>query len=294
MGQVNFAGQRSSKVMQNNAHVQSHVAYNSAAFVSRYHPVYHQKSVFYNDHIHYYNQVLITHPVVWETWHAHGFYGPWWYGFYPVSNIEIYFYNPMVYWFYTPYWDDFYYRTWYATEYNAYPDLNRPFPFYGVWYPTDNLRQLLFGASAMSAEKQAAFRSQVQVFTQMVTQELANQVQTHVSLSKGDIALTHYEIVGYDDAVILEGAVSFQSKTYNFKGLVNLNAANKDKEHQTQVFLAASSESPPTQGQLKQLDQLNASIGQVRGEAGPAPSTSATPANTPSGEVSADPQKPKQ
>ena len=290
LSRVDFANHRSAEVMRTDAHVNNHVTYHSATFVSNFRPIYQQKNVVFNEHLEHYHQFVIAHPLVWDAWHAHHFYGGYYYGFHPIPNIEIYFYNPMVHWFYIGTWDDQYYRTWYASEYEAYPALNRPFQYYGVYYPTDNLRQLLFGVSAMSVDKHAAFRSQINTFTQDITQQLANQLKTHVVLSKGDLVITHYEILGYDDAVVLEGAVNFQSKSHNFKGMINLNPTDTSEAHRTQAFVAVSSENPPGQDQLSSLDQLNASIESVRGDAAPAAPESNPVENAPSGEVSADPK----
>ena len=290
---VEFAGQRASTVMRNDPHVANHVSYHSAAFVSTLHPVYQQKSVLINEHFQHYRTFIVDHPAVWQRWHAHHFYGGFYYGFHPVSDIQIYFYNPMVHWFYIGTWDEQYYRTWYAGEYAAYPQLNHPFEYYGVYYPTDNLRQLLFGLSAMPVERQAVFRTEVSSFTQDLTQQLANQLKTHVTLSKGDVVITHYEILGSDEAVEVEGFVNFQNKSHNFKGMINLLSSDHASPNRTQVFVATSSAEGPTDPQLKALDSLNASIDQVRGEALPDPvviAPSAPPAPQPSGEVSADPK----
>ena len=300
LGQVNFANQRAAQVMKSNPQIRSQVAQSNAAFTNNFHSAYHQRNQFYHDQYHHFhNTVVVVNPAYWYPWWGFGFYGAWWWGYYPCPNIGLYFYNPMVYWFYTPYWNDYYYQTWYAGDYSAYPNANRAFPYYGVWYPTENLKQLLLGTSAMSAERQAAFRVQIESFTQLLTQAVANESQSHVTLSKGDIARTHYEMLKNDDGVLLEGGVAFKGTTYHFKGLLNLNSKDKEKEHQTQVFVANVTDKPPTDDQKKEMEKLNQSIAEVRGAPEPSPSpvssaspsSSASPADTPKGEVSADPKK---
>lgn len=285
---VEFASQRAANTMKMDAHIQNSVAFSSAAFASTMHPVYQRRVGFYNEQFIHYNSLVLEHPVYWQTWHQHFFYGGFYYGFHPCPDINIYFYNPMVHWFYVSTWDPHYYHVWYADEYQASPQLDRPFEYFGVYYPTDNLRQLLFGVSGMSVEKQNHFRLSMIPFTQKVAQQLANVTHQHVALSKGDIVVTHYEILGYDDAVVMEGFVTHQNQTYNFKGLIGL-----ESQPEEQVFLAGTNDSPsPTE--LQNLDILNRSINDIRGEttnvvASPAPGAVAAP--TPSGEVSADPQK---
>ncbi len=299
MNQVNFANQRVSSVMRSNPQIQSQVRQGRTAFASHFHSAFHRNDAFFHDQFHHFHNTVFVSPAFWSPWWGLGFYGAWWWGFYPCPDIGVYFYNPMVYWFYTPYWNDYYYRTWYAGDYSADPNTRHAFPYYGVWYPTENLKQLLLGASAMSAERQAVFRAQIESFTQLLTQALANESKEHVTLSKGDIALTHYEMLKNDEGVLLEGGVALKGTTHHFKGLLNLNGKDTEKEHQTQVFVANVTDKPPSDDQKKEMERLNKSIDDVRGGPEPSPSpapassppTSASPGNTPSGEVSADPQK---
>lgn len=279
---VDFATQRASGIMKADSHIKDAVAFHSATYSSALHPVYQQKSLFISDQFHHYNTFIVEHPVVWENWHQHYFYGGFYYGFHPCYDINIYFYNPMVHWFYVGAWDEHFYKTWYKTEYVAYPQLHKPFEYFGVYYPTDNLRQLLFGVSGMTVEKQAQFRTSIEDFTKKLTQQLANGLKQRVVLSKGDIVVTHYEVLGYDDAVVMEGFVTHQGKAYNFKGLLSLEPSEEQ-----QVFVATTVDAAPTGEQIQNLDSLHSAIDNIRGEsATPAPA----PVPTPSGEVSADPQ----
>jgi hypothetical protein len=297
LNRVEFAHQRSINVMRTSPGINNHVSFHSAAYSGTLHPIYMHKQTLYTDHFNHYHAYIVDHPGYWRPWHDHYFYGGFYYGFHPVPDMSIYFYNPLVHWFYIGTWDDNYYRTWYGPEYEAYPQLNRPFNYYGVYYPTDNLRQLLFGVSAMPVEKQARFRTGITAFTQEVSQQVANVSHQHVVLNNGDIAVTHYETLGQDDGLDLEGVVTFQSKAYSFKGVINLDPANT-----VQVFVAGDSDSNPTPAQLKSLDDMNSSINTLRGDATPnedsgvkAPNLSSDGPEYPnapaaSGQVSADPK----
>jgi hypothetical protein len=292
LNRVEFAHQRSETVMRNSPQIKNHVAFHSAAFAGTLHPIYLHKQTVYEENFNRFHTVVVQHPVAWRDWHYHHFYGGFYYGFHPIPDVSIYFYNPMVHWFYIGTWDDTYYRTWYAQEYEAYPQLNQPFTFYGVYYPTDNLRQLLFCVSAMPVDKQARFRTGITEFTQKLTQQLANFTHQHVALSNGDIVVSHYETLGLGGGLDLEGVVNFQSKSYNFKGLINL-----ETDHQVDVFIAGNGESAPSADQLKHLDELNHQMDEIRGVSSEtqapatAGSTPAYPAEAApaSGEASADP-----
>jgi hypothetical protein len=288
MNRVQFAHNREDQVMRASPEVRNHVSFHSAAFTGTLHPIYAHKQAIYAENFNHFHNVVIEHPIIWRDWHEHHFFGGFYYGFHPIPDVSIYFYNPLVHWFYIGTWDDHYYRTWYGNEYEAYPEMHHAFPYYGVYYPTDNLRQLLFGVSAMPVDKQARFRDGMIRYTRDATQEVANNSHDHVTLSNGDIVITHYEILGSDDGVDLEGIINHNNKSYNFKGLINLDTANS-----VNVFVTGNGETAPSTEQVRQLDVLNHSIDEVRGDANPETPPSATPAEEAapaSGEVSADPK----
>ena len=136
----------------------------------------------------------------------------------------------------------------------------------------------------MPVDKQAQFRTGMIDMTLQITQQIANLTHQHVVLSNGDILLTHYETLGADDGVEIDGAVTFQSKSYNFKGALPLNPSVPP-----QVFVTGGGEIPPTTSEFAQIDSLNHSIEVLRGNA--IVDSTPTPAPLmPSGEVSADPK----
>jgi len=286
LSRVDFAHNRSESVMRNDPRVTDVVRVNRARFTNFYRPEFEHRIGIFNGFVSHYNGIIIAHPPFLDIWHHHYFFGGFYWGFHPIVDIDAYFYNPMVYWFYVGTFDDYYYRNWYRTEYDTYPELHKPFEYHGLYYPTENLKQLLFGVSAMTGEKQASFRTAISTFTRKLAQNMANGLGTRVRLSNGDIAVTHYEVINYDNAVDLEGIVNYKGQSYNFKGLIDL-----ENPSESDVFVPATWDKNPTPEQLAKLDSLNAHISSLKGIPEPEVSTEPEPVMSapPSGEVSADP-----
>jgi hypothetical protein len=284
---VEFAHGRTDQVMKKDLRITEVVRGGRAGYMNNFRHEFEHRSPGIDVVLHRYNTILIEHPQIVNIWHSHYFYGGFYYGFHPILDIDVYFYNPVVYWFYARNADDYYYRNWYRAEYDAYPALHAPFEFPGLYYPTENLRQLLFGVSAMPVDRQVRFREAIALFTRRLAQNLANSFNTHVRLVNGDIVVTHYEILGYDEAVVLEGLVSFNGGGYHFKGLLDLQTPA-----QTNVFAPVALDVEPSAAQIQSLDELNARIAQLKGEPapGPVPATNAPNTPPPAAEVNADPQ----
>jgi hypothetical protein len=284
VNRVNFANTRSENVMRNDVHVTESVRYGRSHFVNNYRPVYEQRNLVINGYVNHYNQIVLRYPQYIGLWHQHYFYGGFYYGFHPLINIDAYFYNPMVYWFYMPNYNTQYYSTWYnGSQYEAYPTLHYPFSYHGLYYPTDNLKQLLFGVSAMTLDRQVQFRAAITLFTKDLAQQLANTLNQHIKMSNGDIVVTHYEILGNDESIELEGFISFNGVEYNFKGLLDLQDPRR-----TSVFVPKSLEATPDAQSVKTLDQMNGQIDIIKNDSTSSavePEIPATPA-----EVNADPQ----
>jgi hypothetical protein len=280
---IQFANGRSESVMRNNVRVTESVHIGRSAFVNSYRPGFESRSVIFNRYSAHYNELVIGHPLVFNYWHRHYFYGGFYYGFHPLLNIDAYFYNPMVYWMFVPTYNEYYYRTWYSAEYDAYPALHYPFLYHGLYYPTENLKQLLFGVSAMPVDRQVQFRAALTNFTKELAQTLANETHQHVRMTNGDVVVTHYAIVGYDESIELEGFVNLAGVDYNFKGLLDL----QEPAH-TSVFVPQALDQEPTDVEAQPLDQMNAKIDSIKGESQGAPIEAEIPA-TPA-EVTAEPQ----
>jgi hypothetical protein len=275
--------------MKRDVHVTDAVRLGRAHFANGYRHEFEHKQVFIDTYLHHYNTIVLEHRPIVALWNRHLFFGGFYYGFHPVLDIDAYFYNPLVYWFYVGAANDAYYRTWYAADYDAHPELHRPFAYPGLYYPTENLRQMLFGVSAMPIDKQIRFREAMGLFTQRIAQNLANATGQHVLLSKGDITVTHYEVVGYDDAIVLEGFVNFNGNSHDFKGMLDL-----ENPAQTTVIAPISLDVAPTPPQVQTLDALNARIAEMKGEPAPvqaSPNVTEAPveAEPATGQISADP-----
>jgi hypothetical protein len=244
----------------------------------------------FDNYFHRYNKIRLDRYPHLNLWHKHRFFGGFHYGFHPELQIDSYFYNPVVYWFYANKFDEPLYRSWYVTEYEAYPQLHRPFMYHGVYFPTENLRLLLFGVSAMSVQKQVQFRDAITLFTQRMAQALADKFSEKVRLSTGDITVTHYELLGFDDAVVLEGFVTVDDKAYDFKGLLDLKDTNS-----TAVIAPVSLDKKPSTEQIKTLEGLNKRISEIQGDdssvVAQPENDEAVEAQPAAGEVVAEPKK---
>jgi hypothetical protein len=282
---IELANTRTNDLMKKNHHVTEAVRVGRVKFSNLYRPEFEHRSPVFDAALQRFNMHIVSHPKIINSWNSHYFYGGFHYGFHPIHDIDVYFYNPLVYWFYVRNFDEQYYRNWYTAEYDAYPQLHTPFMYAGLYYPTENLRQLLFGVSAMTVQKQIHFREGVSLFTKKLAQSLANSFGSRIRLTTGDIVVSHYEVLGYDEAIVLEGLVTAAGKDYNYKGLIDLRNPGM-----TVVFAPASLDVAPTAAQIHSLDQLNAKIAEIKGEPTPvAPVLMATPEETP-GEVTAEPE----
>jgi hypothetical protein len=282
-----FATNRIETHMVHDVHVNEVVTRGRASYANYYRPEFDRRVPVINIGIRHYNSMLIAHPIFFNHWHNHFFYGGYYYGFHPVPEIDLYFYNPMVYWFYQPAIDEGYYRNWYGPHYDAYPILHQPFAYHGLYYPTENLRLLLFGVSAMTVDKQVNFRQSMNLFTQELAQNMANSLHTHVRLANGDVVITHYEMLGTDEGVVVEGFVNMGEMDYNFKGVLDLNVPAR-----TEVLAPVSMDQDPTVQQLTTIDHINAHVAELRGEPVPPPQSpiQAMPAPIQPGAIEVDPK----
>jgi hypothetical protein len=286
LNRVEFAQGREDKLMRRDPRTTEVVSVGRARFATVYRHEFEHKTVFIDTGLHHYNTIILEHPQVVGLWRTHGFYGGFYWGFHPILAIDTYFYNPLVYWFYVGAFNEYYYRNWYKTEYDAYPELHQAFGYPGLYYPTENLRQLLFGVSAMPVENQVHFRQAVSFFTSKLAQSLANHLSMRVTLTKGDIVVTHYEILGVDEGIVLEGFVTYNGASFDFKGLLDLRTPPN-----TEVFAPVALDVNPTPNQIHSLDEMNAQISTMKGEPVTAvPETPNVPDSEPAGQITADPQ----
>jgi len=280
---IQFANGRSDSVMRNDFHVNDTVHWGRSTFANVYRPGFESRNLAFTGYLAHYNSWVLTHPPILDYWHDHFFFGGFYWGFYPLLNIDYYFFNPMVFWMFVPTYNEAYYQTWYSSEYDNYPTLHYPFLYHGLYFPTENLKQLLFGVSAMPVDRQVQFRAAITIFTKEIAQTLANQLRQRVALSNGDIVVTHYEILSYDAAIEVEGFSNYNNQAYEFKGLLDL----QDPER-TSVFIPQNLAIQPSADTVQPLVQINSQINKVQGELPGVPSEPEVPA-TPA-EVTAEPK----
>lgn len=194
-------------------------------------------------------------------WRRHHFFGGCFFGFVPIFDIGIYFYNPMVYWLFAPNYDPQYYSSAYGDEIDAYPDSDQPFQYNNLYYPTENLKQLLFDVSEWPTDDQMTFRTAIETFTE--------QLARRVDISDRNIVITNYAILGDNDGISVDGVVNQNGSAYNFKGVIDIR-----QPETSDVFVTDSMEREPTREELNRLDAINGKIEALGGETEPAASGS--------------------
>jgi hypothetical protein len=201
----------------------------------------------------------------YSHWWRYGFYGGYYWNYRPILDINVYFYNPMIYWFYVSTWDDYYYRTWYGAYYDQYPELRSPFPYAGIFFPTEEFRDLSISISSMGIQAQIAYRHAVVSLHDQLRAQMSSLLNYNVVFGQNDIVITHYQFMPNDNGVVVEGFANYQQNSLPFKAYLDLNVGS------AYVFTVSSDGSSPTPQELAALDELNARItaagGVIEGEA---------------------------
>ncbi|MBI3544896.1 MAG: hypothetical protein HY075_16610 [Deltaproteobacteria bacterium] len=190
----------------------------------------------------------------YRPWYHYGFRGGFYYPVTPVYEIQESFYNPIVFWLYADSYDETYYSTWYGSSFYQYRELQTPFQRPGVFFPTETLRELAFGVSALSIGQQIAFRAGIAGLADKLEWKLREGLfGASVYLGRNDIVVSHYEML--NDAIVLEGFVTTNARQFAFKALLDLNDSNRNL-----VFVPASYDGTITEQQLLDLRELNERI----------------------------------
>lgn len=218
----------------------------------RYRPIVYDR---YNSYYSYY----VTYRDRYSDWYRYGFYGGFAYSFRPVFDISIYFYNPLVYWCYSYDRDDYYYSRWYGNDYDRYYELRQPFPYVGVYFPTDSFRDLLIGVGSMDVNRQLAFRGGFRSVTDILRTKLSQTLGTNVSFSSNDIVVTNFDLLR-NDAIVFEGWVNYYNQYYPFKAFIDLNQPN-----QSIVFITNSQRYDASLDAARDLEMMNGRISQLGG-----------------------------
>jgi hypothetical protein len=157
----------------------------------------------------------------YSGWFRHGFYGGFFYPVFPCLNIYNFFWFPLIYWMFTPDWDESYW-TDYAPQWDSttsYP--TEPFTYAGVIYPTDTLRDLGIELSAMDSQTQANFRQALTVALNQLQDQVSSQLTDPIKLSRNEVVINHYQNLK-NAAIVIEGFVSHGDAQYAFKALLDL------------------------------------------------------------------------
>ncbi len=206
---------------------------------------------YYRDNIHRY---------YYSRWYDHGFYGGFWYPVRPSYDIYAYFAYPEVFWiFYVDPDDNDYWNVyWPIWDDEPAPVRPAPFPYAGVFYPTDTMRDLAIEVSAMNDFERGNFRLALSNFVGLLQQEISDQLVQPIELQQYEIVVNHYQNL-QDQAIELEGFFDRPGLQFSFKALLDLQDPQA-----TMVFVPSSQD--PTGSNSAILDAINQRIVQLGGD----------------------------
>ncbi|MBX9769599.1 MAG: hypothetical protein K2X47_20145 [Bdellovibrionales bacterium] len=219
-------------------------------------------------------------PAEWTQWYDYGFYGGYYWDLGSDFEITEYYYNPVVNYYFSGEYSqevfDSYYRDdwetdraseeWYAGEANesdydvapqsAARDYQKvyqdPFPFAGIFLPTESLRDLLMGISVMDMKSQNQFRIALKAVIEQMQAQLASQLGKGFRFQRNDVAITHYRLLD-GVAIVIEGTAGKAERQFPFKALLNLQETKKSG-----MFIALTIK--PSAADIQNLDKLNSEI----------------------------------
>ena len=94
-----------------------------------------------------------------------------------------------------------------------------PFPYAGVYFPSDILLALAVDASGLDAPGQLRFRTALLALTDQIKQNMDAALTAPFPLSAGDIVITHYENL-QNRRYVVEGFVEHQAIKFGFRGVL--------------------------------------------------------------------------
>ncbi|MBI3557302.1 MAG: hypothetical protein HY074_13645 [Deltaproteobacteria bacterium] len=189
----------------------------------------------------------------YRPWYHYGFRGGFYYPVTPVYDIQLSFYNPIIFWMYADQYDETYYNTWYGSDLYSYRELQLRNGRPGVYFPTQTIRDLGLGVSTMPIRQQANFRAGLTKLADQLEWKLREGLDSSITLGRSDIVVSHFETL--NDALVIEGFVSADARQFPFKALFDLNNFEMNM-----VFVPASFDGAPTADQLADLRELNERI----------------------------------
>jgi len=211
----------------------------------------HINRYWHNDQFRYY----------YSGWYRHGFCGGF---YYPVRTvrIETYFHYPVITWLYAPTYEDDYWKGYYNGTWD--PDDSEPrypvvrFPYAGIFFPTDTIKDLAAEVSGMPRALQYRFRTSMISFVDQLKAAISDQLQAPIKLGQYEVIVNHYQNLN-NEAIVLEGFVDKQGAQYAFKALLDLVNPSR-----TMVFVPTSQD--PDGSNQAVLDAINARIVQLGGD----------------------------
>lgn len=240
MARWDLAHERANNVMRRDPRVMRVVNRHALIYQNRYRPVFEQRYGMINNWYPHYREV-------YAPWYRYGFRGGFYYPIRAVYDIDAYFWNATVFWLYADEWDEGYYQTWYGSDYYSNPFLQAPFGHPGVFYPTEELRDLAEAASMLPLREQANFRGGLSSLVDQLQQQLSGQLGNPVMLGRNELVLTHYQLL--ETAVVLDGFVGADGAQFAFKALIDL-----EDPSQNLVFVPSGD---PSDEQLQTLNAIN-------------------------------------
>jgi hypothetical protein len=188
----------------------------------------------------------------YRPWWNEGFYGGCYWKYNPYYDMDSYFYNPVVYRFYGTDMDDYYFRTWYGSDYDRYPEFRSRYRYVGVFFPTEEFRDLNLGVSAMGTAVQAKYFRASTILGDLLNEEVQNRGGS--SLRQKSVVINHFQILPADRGIVVEGFVNQKDVQFSFKAFEDLvNPEN------TRLF-SVSADDEMSNDQLDALRELNTQI----------------------------------
>ncbi len=207
----------------------------------------------YLDRIRVRHDVYVQHHHDCHDWYRsyrrHGFYGGFYFGYRPVVDVTIYFWNPLWSWFYLDRVDDAHYQVWYGSHVHYRPI--SVFRHRRVYHPTVEFRNLVIGISDLDYETQGRFREGMENLTSQLGQKVANLTQSTVALDQDDVVVNNYQVLE-DRAVVVEGYVWKLGTKFAFKGFINLRDPSD-----VMLFVPGNPYGEPTWDEIDLLQQMN-------------------------------------
>lgn len=197
----------------------------------------------------------------YSKWFAHGFYGGYWYPVRPCYDAYNYFEYPLLFWLlYSDnddgdYWSG-YYPGWYYDQ--PIPPTPQEFPFAGVFFPTDTLRDLGMEISMLDPVLQNNFQTAIIDFLSDAQDDISAQLQEPIQFEQFDVVVNHYQNL-QDEAIVIEGFANVEGVNYAFKAFLDLVDPNN-----TIVFVP--SQQNPDGSDTTKLDEINQRIIDLGGD----------------------------